>query len=114
MTSRTGHTVGRCRLERRVGRGGMAEVWEARHPILGPVGAAIVRAPGDVAAAISWYKKLHVTPDRIELGAVLRALHLEGGAPSIARARAEGFAPACDFGRPQPPGQRARRARRQS
>jgi hypothetical protein len=67
---------------------------------------------GDVATAISWYKKLLLAPDRTEIAAVLRTLSEEGGPQLVARACTEGFRPACDAGRPHPV-QRNRRARQQ-
>ncbi len=67
---------------------------------------------GDAAAAISWYKKLLIAPDRTEIGAVLRTLSQEGGPQLVARACADGFAPACEAGR-SPDGPRPRRARPQ-
>jgi hypothetical protein len=66
---------------------------------------------GQIAEAISWYKKLLVAPDRTEIGAVLRTLSQEGGPQLVARACADGFKPACEAGRPLGP--RARRARQQ-
>jgi hypothetical protein len=63
-------------------------------------------------AAISWYKRLLMNPDRSEIGAVLRTLSQEGGPQMVARACAAGFAPACEAGR-NPGGPRARRARPQ-
>jgi serine/threonine-protein kinase len=68
---------------------------------------------GDAAAAISWYKRLLIAPDRTEIGAVLRTLSQEGGPTLMARACADGFAPACESGGRSHPGPRARRARPQ-
>jgi hypothetical protein len=67
---------------------------------------------GDIAAAISWYKRLLIAPDRTEIGAVLRTLSQEGGPQLVARACADGFTPACEPGR-SPGGPRSRRARSQ-
>jgi serine/threonine-protein kinase len=67
---------------------------------------------GEVATAISWYKRLLIAPDRTEIGAVLRTLSQEGGPQLVARACADGFAPACEAGR-SPGGPRSRRARPQ-
>ena len=67
---------------------------------------------GDVPTAISWYKRLLIAPDRTEIGAVLRTLSQEGGPQLVARACADGFAPACEAGR-SPGGPRPRRARPQ-
>lgn len=67
---------------------------------------------GDSATAISWYKRLLTTPDRTEIGAVLRTLSQEGGPQLVARACGDGFTPACDAGRPLQ-GPRGRRARPQ-
>ena len=41
---------------------------------------------GEVATAISWYKRLLIAPDRTEIGAVLRTLSQEGGPQLVARA----------------------------
>jgi serine/threonine-protein kinase len=90
----------------------------ALEPSLRHAGARVVLArfagdqllwSGDVPAAISWYKRLLVAPDRTEIGAVLRVLSQEGGPPLVARACAGGFMPACDAAKPAGP--RARRAR---
>jgi hypothetical protein len=67
---------------------------------------------GEVATAVSWYKRLLIAPDRTEIGAVLRTLSQEGGPQLVARACADGFAPACEAGR-SPGGPRSRRARPQ-
>jgi hypothetical protein len=67
---------------------------------------------GDTSTAISWYKRLLTTPDRTEIGAVLRTLSQEGGPELVARACVDGFKPACDTGRALP-GARGRRARPQ-
>ena len=66
----------------------------------------------DLAAAISWYKKPLIAPDRTEIGAVLRTSSEEGGPALVPRACADGFRPAGDAGRPQA-GPRARPARQQ-
>jgi serine/threonine protein kinase len=122
MTEGFGRSFGRYRLDRLVGRGGMAEVWEARDRTFGRRVAVKIILPalagdpllwsGDSRAAISWYKKVATTRDRTEIGTMLRTLSQEGGPELISRACDEGFAPACD---PQQPAQalRGRRTRTQ-